>query len=749
MSLPAEFQRHLDACFQQAPQWMAHLIRDLREAVRQTRAPAVQAAGPTVAAALAEALERLHPLLASSFLERLRGKVMQEVQPDAIRGPRSEPGPEAAHPDLHLVDEDQAAEEIEVIRLVQAADDAAEWPLRELQALCATLRGQSAVSRDANPLRPEIVGRALWEAAQELRLGPRERTLLMRLATSVLARELKLAYEDMLRRLREWQVRPAAYRATPMREASAHRQAAPPSTGFDLTQPGKFEELMRKAVPGSRADMGLEAAAGSMDRLEALLRQLLASAPADRSPGDGPPRSPAGASLLRQHEADLHRSARHQADRHAISMLAHLFDKILCDGMLSAPVARTLARLQLPLLRCALVDARLLDEHTHPGWQLLNRLASHLLGYEHERDPRLLGFLDEVEPVLHALERQPQPDAEGLGEALRRVEAVITAQLRAEQEAIGPVIARRRREEERAELQVRQRQRIADRLTELSAGPLGAAVTALPVWLMQFLNGTWARVLAAAVLLHGEEAGPTSAYLATVDDLVRSIQPLHAPEDRSWLLRAVPPLLERLRQGMGLIDLPQADREAFLAELMAMHTGNLKAGLRRGPVEVHAQPDAQARVALPDDPTWPVVRLGDTVFDTASLETVPAALLDEPRSTQAPDAAAWLAALQPGTWCRIFVATRLTPLRLLWVSPVRQSWIFSSGAWSGEGSPRVYALTQRALQTLYAAHLAHDLEGPGTLERAADALFAEHGGSPAADDRPPDLTEGLLRLDLD
>ncbi|TAL22626.1 MAG: DUF1631 family protein [Aquabacterium sp.] len=756
MPIAPAFQRHLDACFQQAPVWFESILRQVRETARQTRDPHVSAASPVAVAELNEVMDKQRADLARHFMEALKERVMESVDPPKPAARRSGGDFTISIGELHLVDEDQAAEEIEVIRVVQRADDAAEWELRELQARCATLRGEASISRDSNPWRPDTVARSMWDAARAVNLSSPARTLMMRLAAGPLARELREACIRMVKALDEQHVEPAAYKALPV--GGERRIAEPDRAGFDVTQPGKFEELMRVAVPQAGGAVARMPMSGeSLERLEALLQRVLATVPpasvragiaAQAQQAGEPTASPGVPNLIRQHQAQLQSAARHDGDRHVITMLAQLFDKILADAQINVPLRETLGRLQTPFLRCALNDPSFLDDHAHPSWLLLNRIASHAMGYEHPQDPRLLGFLDGIEPVLRELERSREQNAERHREVLRQVEGVITAQLRVEQEEIGPVIARRRREEEMAQIQARQRERIAQRI---QAAHLPE--DAVPPLLLRFLNGPWARVLASSTLLHGEDSSSVAGLTEVVDQLVRSVQPLRSSADRDWMLRTVPRVIERLRHGMALIDLPQGERDAFLSQLMAVHTDNLKAGIRRAAPAAapsSSSTDELVRQLQAAEGEWSgSARTGDTVMDAASLDTVPADLMDitqRPAPVRVED---WLARLKPGAWTRVFVSSRLTPLRLLWVSPSRTNWVFSSGAWNRDGPPRVHALTRGALEQLHAQRLAADLEGPSLLERAADSLFQElQAGGAASGQAPAAFSEGLMRLNL-
>ena len=82
------------------------------------------------------------------------------------------------------------------------------------------------------------------------------------------------------------------------------------------------------------------------------------------------------ANLIRAHRAELQQASRGKLDHLVIEVVSSLFDQILSDARVPPQMARQIARLQLPVLRAALTDARFFSSRRHPVRRFINRVAS-------------------------------------------------------------------------------------------------------------------------------------------------------------------------------------------------------------------------------------------------------------------------------------------------------------------------------------------------------------------------------------
>lgn len=255
--------------------------------------------------------------------------------------------------DLSLVDEGQAAEDIEISRVIAQIDQQAEWELREVQAFMAAVRGWQEIRREANPLRPEVFARALSRSTHELRVSAESRMLLLRMAGARLAEALKVEYEQICRRLEALGVQPLAFRAVP----SAAPAVPAGGTGFELTDSGTLGRLLER--------------------------------------------------VSRSHPTPLDGAA-----AEAQTLVNRLFDQILADPKLIDAVRSLLGRLKPAVLGLAQRDPALVRQSDHPAWQLLNRLSAHCAGYDDPQDERLRDFMEFARSVIDRIVALPAPQAQ-------------------------------------------------------------------------------------------------------------------------------------------------------------------------------------------------------------------------------------------------------------------------------------------------------------------------------------------------
>lgn len=710
-------QRYLDEQRARVPLWMGRVAREAQHALRAST-PSValrDLAGRPLAEADAALRER-QATWAKAVAERLAGTWRSELagttpEPAPAGGGRAAWSAQA----LTLVDEDAADQNIELLRATQEVEVLLENHVHDLQARSATLRGDSVVGRHANLLRPQLVVQAVWDASESLGLDAPARKALMRAASGPLGRALQQVSIDAERQLADWGVAAAAWQASAL--ASPRRLPAP-SSGVDLTRPGALDELRgrlsgRVAPPPAAPDTLLKLDLGLAQALDPVTPGV---------PAAPPPR-------LMDRLPDLAPMARNDDDREVMLLVAHMFDAILDDALLAPSVRQMLGLLQGPLLRIAIREPRLLEDHSHPSWQLMVRLATHTAGFQDDHDARLVALLAEVRRLFEALQAAPRPDATQHAAALSALDGLLVSELDAERrdaaEPIAKLQAAARRtavnEALRGQVRLQIQEAAGHWRIEGGAPPAPGDAVTLDPELHDFLVGPWVDMLAQVALQDGEHADSTRSLRAVVPDLLVSLAPLRSDGDRRRLLASVPGLVQRLQQGMARANLPAARREALLAVLMARHTELLRL---EGATPAAREPSAEEIVRRLRDEDLPPPHVvapasGDSMFDIGTLETVPAALMPD---TPAVDGRAWLRHLAVGQWCRLVARGSWSTARVLWVDGAREHWLFSDAELGV-----THGLTRRALERLAQGGLAAPVEERTLIERAVDSLLASPG----------------------
>jgi hypothetical protein len=223
--------------------------------------------------------------LAGALSAALREQLADEIGRDAaIAAPPAGATAEPSLDSLTLVDDTQIEEDIEVARVIQQVDTAAEAELRDLRALLATLRGAEETVPELHPLRPEVCARALVRALHRTDLAREPRLMALRVVGRALAEQLQAMYRTQLAALRSEGIRPAAYklRLAPELAASGAGRDAPirQLAGRVAASP---EQAAAQLIPKLLAQVCEQAG------LDEPLRRLLArlAEPAIRSAGGG------------------------------------------------------------------------------------------------------------------------------------------------------------------------------------------------------------------------------------------------------------------------------------------------------------------------------------------------------------------------------------------------------------------------------------------------------------------------------
>jgi hypothetical protein len=248
-------------------------------------------------------------------------------------------------------------------------------------------------------------------------------------------------------------------------------------------------------------------------------------------------------------------------DEDVINLIAMLFEFILDDRNLPSSLRALIGRLQIPMLKIAVIDKSFFSRGSHPARRLLNEIASAALGWggrdDSQRDS-LYSRIDQiVQRLLHDFVDDPQIFTELLVDFL-----AFTGDERRRSELLEQ---RTRDAEEGRALAEMARQRVQQALNERLLGKT------LPEVVVRLLQEAWSKVLLLTCLKHGYESIEWQAGLVAMDDLIWSVEPHDEPEARQRLLNLVPGLLKSLRDGLSSAAFDPFATGDFFSQLEALH----------------------------------------------------------------------------------------------------------------------------------------------------------------------------------
>lgn len=276
-------------------------------------------------------------------------------------------------------------------------------------------------------------------------------------------------------------------------------------------------------------------------------------------------RDPTEHNVLRHmREQDAIRNAP-ELDRGTVDALAEVFDFVFSDRSIPPQMKVVIGRLQIPVLKAAMMDRDFFQSAEHPARKLVDTLASASVAWttdKGEGDPLYVRIDHTVQRVLHEFDE----DLSLFAQLLEEFSVFLFETEQQAQKNVEPVAEKERDQEALAAARAQADHLVMERIK------VHAAQHKLAPFLAPFLTRQWREVVALAQL--EQEAKPESvqASIATMDKLIWSTQPKTNSAERSELVAALPNLIGALNQGLDAIHWGGEERSKFTSRLISTHT---------------------------------------------------------------------------------------------------------------------------------------------------------------------------------
>ncbi len=441
----------------------------------------------------------------------------------------------------------------------------------------------------SNPLGPAMLCDYFLEAGRNLGVEIKVKLIVLKLFEKYVLSECDQLYVEanqlliatgVLPELKAAPARRSADRAPP--RPSSRREDATgnsPASAVHLDENvqevfGGLQDLLRQ-LRGSlapRLETGHEAQPISTNDLMRLLSHLQQYVPASQAAQDD-------YDLRHQLEQLLTRvsvkSGKSRVigvmDEDVINLIAMLFEFILDDRILPDSLKALIGRLQIPMLKVAVLDKSFFSRGSHPARRLLNEIASAAMGWgnrdDYQRDSLYLRIEQIVQRLLNDFVDDPAIFSELLADFL-----AFTADERRRSELLEQ--RTRDAEEGRAKAELA-RHRVQQELNQRLLGKL------LPQVVVRLLEEAWSKVLLLTCLKHGDGSPQWQEGLATMDDLIWSVESHDDAHAHQRLLEVVPGLLKSLRDGLTSSAFDPFATSEFFSQLEVLHVQALKRDARQ------------------------------------------------------------------------------------------------------------------------------------------------------------------------
>ncbi|MDE3738388.1 DUF1631 domain-containing protein [Pseudomonas resinovorans] len=507
---------------------------------------------------------------------------------------------------LSLVQNDELEEAVALDAMVAKVMNHDGIALGHLTARFNTLVSKK-IEDKSNPLGPRPLCEAFLDACRSLGVEIKVKLIILKLFEKYVLTELDQIYAEANQLLVTVGVLPD------LRSAPARCQAERSSATGRQAQPGNA------AGGGQVTEEGVQEIFGV---LQDLLSQVRGTAlPRREHPADAVPVSSLDLmrllSHLQQHLPQQHnddydlrmsldqlltrasaRSGRArvvgQVDDDVINLVSMLFEFILDDRTLPDSLKALIGRMQIPMLKVALLDKTFFSRGSHPARRLLNEIASAALGWVEQDEAQRDSLYHRIEQVVQRLLNDFVDDPAIFSELLAEFLAYAGDERRRSE-----LLEQRTRdaEEGRAKAELARRQ-VEDALNQRLLG------RTLPEVVVRLLQEAWSKVLLLSCLKHGVESAEWQSALQTMDDLIWSVESHDAPEARARLLELVPGLLKSLRDGLASAAFDPFSTSEFFSQLETLHVQAFQRFRKPEPVEVVADDGLESPpplLDLPDD----------------------------------------------------------------------------------------------------------------------------------------------------
>jgi hypothetical protein len=322
-----------------------------------------------------------------------------------------------------------------------------------------------------------------------------------------------------------------------------------------------------------------------------------------------------------------------------IEILTAVLNEVFDNPHLPAEIKTLFGRLQIPLLKAALIDPGALSQPGNGVRKFFDALAAAAVGLrpgiEEDAD-----FLALANHLVAEIRDQPGDNLGQFTAARMELELFLDVE-RAQynsrvEQALPPLVAM----DEQVAALAFARTAIAVHLTGKS----------VPRQIRDYLYHEGAIRLAGIRLANYANDAAWQRQLAWMDDLIYSVMPLHDPEARPMLLALVPKLVRDIRENMPTDDDGFARHKSFLVWLCQAH--------------LRALSPSREPVAAPDD-TIPLALL--TAVPATEEQLRPAGVVSE------------IDTLFRGDWCAFYALDDSPPLlaRFAWRAPHGSQLLFT------------------------------------------------------------------------
>lgn len=524
--------------------------------------------------------------------------------------------------------------------------------LLALDTRVATLLNRQEIPENLNPLGPRVLCESLLHGIENVSKEQNLQVVLLNQFDLVLTTELARIYQSINHYLADHGILPdfkLGMKAHPGRKQHADMFEDKSETESDMFS--LFEQMARGRASGNYSGSASSAIA-AFNILESLAALQNGAMPL---PGGGMFEFPSLEgntiqNVLRSLQQNPAMQAANPLDVVMVDAVAMLFDVLFDEETIPDRLKAQIARLQIPVLKAAMMDRNFFSLRHHPVRRVLDAIAVLSVRIPAtEAGNERLEAISKV--VTHVVDNFVQ-DMEVFEAAAQELEAMDQTLENTVEAEIQPDI-HKFQQEERAEVALIVAHDFINRCVDEQP---------IPPSIIEFLRKDWAALLTSEYTQEGENGAHFNSHVETMRELVWSVQPKKDMDARLMLVRILPGLLKRLREGMTQQAVNAERTEKFFADLVVLHANAVR-------------PNAQT-IPLPETEEAEAVEK-EAQAQTAEQQAQPEAAVEEVTELE-DEFTARVRELVKGDWVEFHYPDRTFRwMRLGWYGGIKGTYLFS------------------------------------------------------------------------
>ncbi len=254
-----------------------------------------------------------------------------------------------------------------------------------------------------------------------------------------------------------------------------------------------------------------------------------------------------------------------QANDDVIDIISMLFDFILDDKNLPDEFKALIGRLQIPMLKVAILDDTFFSKGNHPARKLLNEMARAGIGWTKETTGGV-GLRSKVEEIVSHVVEEFDDDTSLFEGLLDDFHAFL-----AEQQKRALIVEKRTREAEEGKARAESARYKVESALEAIVGDRD-----MPDAVNRLLFEAWENVMLLDYLKEGEYSESWKRNLDTAQKLVQTLKPPKNKTQRKQLTSQLSNLVKNIKAGLDAIAYGEFESAKLFQELEQIHLRVLK-----------------------------------------------------------------------------------------------------------------------------------------------------------------------------